>query len=619
MLAKTFVAAAAVGYANARAFTRQDNSFEGCVAKAVGGKTDLYSLPSGADYATSLNIYNLDHIYIPSAVAWPTCAEEVAALVKCASAAGVAVQAQSGGHSYLNFGLGGQNASLSIRLSHLDDITYDKSDKTVTFGTGNLLSNLTEKLDSVERTAAFSGIGSIGTGGHFTIGGLGPLSRIHGLAADQIEEVEVVLANGSIVTASEDENEDLFFAVRGAAWSFGIVTSIKLKTQDIVPATSYSYIVPGNSSTLASVLSAWQALIAQEDLPREFASTAYIYEGFALLTGSYYGSKEDFAKVGLSNITANASELGTILDVLDQLNVTATVNLLQTLQSTGLLEAITSLPASDILLIFNGILQILPTIETGNLTAIQQAAQTTNSTLLGAAFAFLEPATLEALFSNMTTSGALTLLSNTTTLASFGPILYELNFTSIVELVDQIDQAGFLDFLTVGGGKLSSLFSTLFTSHLPSHFYAKSLKFAHDNLPSVEATEEILNYIISNATDPGTPLWFVVFDLAGGAINEIAQDATAYWHRDALVWLQSYTVNLLGAVTDVQKDFLGGLSEKVQELVPGVDDSAYAGYVDDALDNAAKSYWGGNVEKLKEIKAKYDAKNVFKNGQSIEV
>lgn len=104
MLAKPFVAAAAaaaVGCANARAFTRGDNSFEACVAKAVGGKTDLYSLPSGANYTTSLNIYNLDHIYIPSAVAWPTCAEEVAALVKCASAAGVAVQAQSGGHSYL--------------------------------------------------------------------------------------------------------------------------------------------------------------------------------------------------------------------------------------------------------------------------------------------------------------------------------------------------------------------------------------------------------------------------------------------------------------------------------------------------------------------------------------
>ena len=477
---------------------------------------------------------------------------------------------------------------------------------------------MTKELDAVNRTAAYSSIGSIGTGGHFAIGGLGPLSRLYGLASDQIAEVEVVLADGSIIEASEDENEDIFFAVKGAAWSFGIVTSITLKTQPVIPSIGYSYIIPGNASTLASVLSGWQALVTQPGLPREFGSTAYIYEGFALLIGSYFGSEEDFAKVGLTNLTTYAIPTSYVLDVLDQLNITATVGLLNTLESTGLLSAITQLPAADIFNIFSGILQILPTIETGNLTAIQQAAQATNSSLLNAAFSFVPQPALQALFGNLTYSGVLPILSNTTTVATVGPLLFNLNYTSIVQLVDQIEQAGFLAALAAPGAKLSSLFSVLFTSHTPSHFYAKSLKFGQDTLPSVAAVADIVEYAISNATDPGTPLWFVIFDLAAGAINDVAANATSYFHRDAIIWLQSYSVNLVGNVNDAQKSFLSGLNEKVKELVPGVDDSAYAGYVDDGLKDPVVSYWGGNVEKLKTIKAKYDHLNVFRNGQSIE-
>ncbi|GIZ41759.1 hypothetical protein CKM354_000505400 [Cercospora kikuchii] len=618
MLATTLFAAVAFGvYANARVFARQPGQFESCVAQAVGNNAQLYAVPTGANYNTSLNVYNLDHIYTPSAIAFPTSAEQVAALVKCACSSGVAVQSLSGGHSYLNFGLGGQNGSLSIRLANINQTSYDEFASRLTFGTGNLLSGLTTALQSANRTAAYSGIGSIGTGGHFAIGGLGPLSRQHGLAADQVVEVEVVTKDGQIVKASEDENEDLFWAVRGAAWSFGIVTSITIDTVPVVSSTSYSYIIPGNASTLASVVSAWQEIVSNENLPREFGSTVYIWEGFVLITGSYFGSQEDLDRVGLDAFTQNAIPTSDVLNALDSLNVTAAASLLTILDDAGLLDAIISLPREDIYRIFQGILQILPTIETGNLTAIQQAATATNSTLLGAAFAFLPANTTQALFGNLTSSGVLDLLSNQTTLTELAPLLLNINFTTIVELVDQVEEAGFLQLLGSGSAKLSELFSVLFTSHLPTHFYSKSLKFTEDTLPSTQATGEVVEYILSNTTDRGTPLWFVIWDLGGGAINDPAQDDTAYWHRDALIWLQSYTVNLAGAVSATQKEFLTQVNEKYQSLVPGVDDSAYAGYVDDALTDPVKSYWGGNVEKLKQIKAKYDSSNIFRNGQSI--
>ena len=67
----------------------------------------------------------------------------------------------------------------------------------------------------------------VGSGGHFTIGGHGPISRQFGAALDHIVEVEVVLANSSIVTAWDAQNQDIFFAIKGAASGFGIVTEFK--------------------------------------------------------------------------------------------------------------------------------------------------------------------------------------------------------------------------------------------------------------------------------------------------------------------------------------------------------------------------------------------------------
>lgn len=71
---------------------------------------------------------------------------------------------------------------------------------------------------------------SVGIGGLSLHGGYGYSSRLHGLTLDNMVEAEVVLADGSLVTASDTENEDLFWALRGAGSSFGIVTSFKFKT-----------------------------------------------------------------------------------------------------------------------------------------------------------------------------------------------------------------------------------------------------------------------------------------------------------------------------------------------------------------------------------------------------
>lgn len=112
-------------------------------------------------------------------------------------------------------------------------------------------------------------------------------------------------------------------------------------------------------------------------------------------------------------------------------------------------------------------------------------------------------------------------------------------------------------------------------------------------------------------------IWFVVWDLNGGFIEEIPQTATAYWHRDALHFQQAYVVSPFGPVSAASHEFLVGLNRLCRQLNPDIDESAYAGYVDAALLDPLTAYWGGNVPRLIDIKDVYDPGNTFRNPQSI--
>src|SRR5699024_12013984 len=69
--------------------------------------------------------------------------------------------------------------------------------------------------------------GGVGVGGLATTGGIGFLGRAHGLTIDHVRAVEMVLADGSVVRASEDENPDLLWAARGAGCTVGVVTAFR--------------------------------------------------------------------------------------------------------------------------------------------------------------------------------------------------------------------------------------------------------------------------------------------------------------------------------------------------------------------------------------------------------
>ncbi|KAI0104285.1 Glucooligosaccharide oxidase [Nemania sp. FL0031] len=187
--------------------------------------------PTDPDWELHSSTFNTRVPVIPAIVALPVTIEQVSQAVRWAAARGLKVQARSGGHSYASHSNGGVDGSVVVDLRKLQDIALNE-DGVVRVGGGVRLGKLAKTIfEQGGRALAHGTCPSVGIGGHFTHGGFGFTSRAWGLSTDQIVAADVVLADGRVVRASESENGDIFYAVRGAANSFGIVVNFYLRTQ----------------------------------------------------------------------------------------------------------------------------------------------------------------------------------------------------------------------------------------------------------------------------------------------------------------------------------------------------------------------------------------------------
>ncbi|KAF4452287.1 6-hydroxy-D-nicotine oxidase [Fusarium albosuccineum] len=174
--------------------------------------------------------YNLRLQYEPVAIAVPTTAAQVSAAVSCGSKHGVAVNAKSGGHSYTSLGFGGEDGHLMIELDRMYSVKLAK-DGTAKVQPGARLGHVaTELYNQGKRAISHGTCPGVGVGGHALHGGYGMVSRKYGLALDWIKGATVVLPDGKTVHCSKTERSDLFWALRGAGASFGIVVELEFNT-----------------------------------------------------------------------------------------------------------------------------------------------------------------------------------------------------------------------------------------------------------------------------------------------------------------------------------------------------------------------------------------------------
>jgi hypothetical protein len=197
----------------------------------------------------------------PLGVLTATTAADVAAAIVFARKYSVPLALRSGGHSYPGWSAGGaagsgMPSSLVIDTRGMTAVTLN-SDTTVTVGAGASLAQVYAAVSASGRAIAAGSCATVGTAGLALGGGVGVLVRAYGLTSDQLSEVQIVTADGTVRTANAHTHPDLFWACRGGGGGhLGVVTSLTFSTQPAPKVTMFSLSWP--FAAAAAVVRAWQ-------------------------------------------------------------------------------------------------------------------------------------------------------------------------------------------------------------------------------------------------------------------------------------------------------------------------------------------------------------------------
>ncbi len=187
--------------------------------------------PNDAAYETARQVYNAMIDRRPAMIAKCTDAADVITCVNFARDQKIRLAVRGGGHNAA--GLGVCDGGLVIDLSLIRYTHVDAEAGTVRVGGGSLWGDVDHATHAFDLAVPTGIISTTGVGGLTLGGGLGHLTRKCGLTIDNLISADLVLADGSFVTASEWRHEDLFWAIRGGGGNFGIVTSFLFKAHRI--------------------------------------------------------------------------------------------------------------------------------------------------------------------------------------------------------------------------------------------------------------------------------------------------------------------------------------------------------------------------------------------------
>lgn len=182
-------------------------------------------------YEDARAVYNAMIDKKPTAMARCVDATDVQTAVRFARDNGVPLAIRSGGHNA--GGLGSVDDGLVIDLSPMRGIRVDPKTNQVRVQGGCRWGDVDHAAHAHGLAVPSGIISTTGVGGLTLGGGLGHLTRRHGLTIDNLLEADVVLADGSMVVAGPDENQDLFWALRGGGGNFGVVTSFLFQGQPV--------------------------------------------------------------------------------------------------------------------------------------------------------------------------------------------------------------------------------------------------------------------------------------------------------------------------------------------------------------------------------------------------
>ncbi len=189
----------------------------------------------------------------PAGIAYCKTAADVAACLSFVTKFKVPVRARSGGHSYA--GWSSVNNGLIVDVSDMNTIKFGTG--TVQVGSGTSLLNFYAALAAHGVAVPGGSCPTVGIAGLALGGGVGVLSRIYGLTCDNLQSVQVVLANGQVITGNSSQHSDMLWASQGGGGgNFGVATSFTFSTHPLTSLLTFYLTWPWSQA--AKVVNGWQ-------------------------------------------------------------------------------------------------------------------------------------------------------------------------------------------------------------------------------------------------------------------------------------------------------------------------------------------------------------------------
>jgi FAD/FMN-containing dehydrogenase len=224
-------------------------------------------LPGDPGWDAAIEVWNGMVAKVPAVVVQPETAEDVAATVTFARDHRLLLGVKGGGHNIAGTAMA--ENGLTVDMSRMRSVSVEPAARLVHAGPGCLLQDVDRATQAHGLATVLGFYSEVGVAGLTLGGGIGYLSRRFGWGVDNLDEVEIVTADGRIRRANRAENAELFWALRGGGGNFGVVTRFTFRVHEVGP-TVYGGLIAWPFDRADEVAAAYRAFTATA--PRELAA-----------------------------------------------------------------------------------------------------------------------------------------------------------------------------------------------------------------------------------------------------------------------------------------------------------------------------------------------------------
>jgi FAD/FMN-containing dehydrogenase len=189
--------------------------------------------PVDAGFDEAVRIWNGMISKRPAIVVQPVTVRDVQQCVLFARANGLLLSIKSGGHNVAGTSLA--DGGLTLDMSRMRTVTVDSDRRRAQVGAGCLLGDVDRATQEHGLATVLGAVSETGVAGLTLGGGFGYLTRRFGWTVDNLEEAQVITADGEVRRAAGDEHDDLFWALRGGGGNFGVVTRLTFRLHEVGP------------------------------------------------------------------------------------------------------------------------------------------------------------------------------------------------------------------------------------------------------------------------------------------------------------------------------------------------------------------------------------------------